>query len=79
VLEGLPVLAVLRPGEMVASPSLVDRAELLIAMGETFDDSSLPPLEAALTGPPQALMLTLLRACDRPLKVALGPAPLPNL
>jgi hypothetical protein len=65
-IDGHPVSASWRNGRLGCDPALHDRALFLIDMGErlTYRD---PPRQfaATLDGPPIAIALTLLRACDR--------------
>jgi hypothetical protein len=76
-IEGAKVSAVLRPDALIAHRALLARAQLLVSMGDAFDTPA-GRLRASLDGPPAALMLTLIRACDRSMEVALGPASIPS-
>lgn len=61
-LDGRTVTAVVRrDGTMTVEPVLRSRADLLVGLGESFDNGRLP---ANLSGGPLAASLTLMRACD---------------
>lgn len=72
--EGRPVRASWFCGALTASPTLAQRAQLLVDLGERFesDDSGLPGLPADLHATAPA-MLTCVRACDRVRVVRFGP------
>jgi hypothetical protein len=58
-----PVQAVIRTdGTIMADPSLKHRADLLVRLGEVFDEGR---LAATASGSPLLSALTLIRACDR--------------
>lgn len=74
VVDGLAVRAFWSRRHLVATPRLRRRAELLVAMGESFEVEAPahPPVYAGLDEPIPAL-LTLMRACDQVNAVQLGP------
>lgn len=65
-LEGLvedqPVTALWSGGKLECDPGLLDRAMLVVALGETFGGGDLRPVTASLTDGPTAAFLTLMRA-----------------
>ncbi len=64
--EHEPVAAVFGRGELRASESLRERAQVLVAMGETFgSDDERGAVRATLIWPPDAVLLTVLRAMSR--------------
>jgi hypothetical protein len=73
------VLAAMRAGEVIGDAPLIRQAELVAAMGETFEGVDGKSISASLDGPPLAVILTLIRACDHPLAIELGPAGPPDL
>jgi hypothetical protein len=66
-----------RSGRMAADDELLDRARVLVALGETWHPAALglsrssSPIEASLDGPSIAVALTLMRACTRIYSVTL--------
>lgn len=56
------------------SPELRCQAELVVSLGERFPQQDGTELVASLEGPPLAVALTLIRACDRVDAVELGSA-----
>jgi hypothetical protein len=61
--DGSPVSAIVRTdSSIVADTALLQRAQLVMALGETFDDGR---VAASLSAGPLPAALTLLRACDR--------------
>jgi hypothetical protein len=75
LVEGQPVSAIVRArGQLMADPALLDRARLLVSLGETFDHGR---IAATLTDSHLAVALTLIRACDRVLAIEVGPAAAP--
>lgn len=52
-------------GHLRATESLQERAHVLVAMGETFESSERSPLRATVVWPPDAVLLTVLRAMTR--------------
>lgn len=72
-LDAQPVKACWFCGSLLATPVLRARAELLVALGESFNaDSESPTVEADLDRP-LAAMLTLIRACDQVKDARFGP------
>jgi len=59
------VEATYRDGQLRATESLQQRAQVLVAMGETFERSERSPLRATVMWPPDAVLLTVLRAMTR--------------
>jgi hypothetical protein len=63
--DGRRVRAVVRrDGTLAADTALLDRAALLAAGGETFEDLRGGVIAASLSDGPLACALTLIRACD---------------
>lgn len=61
--DGRSVKAVVRSdGTVAGDGALVDRANLIVALGDSFDGGQ---VLASLDGSPLAATLTLTRACDR--------------
>jgi len=79
LVAGRPVLAAIRTGDLIADEELMQQARLVVALGETCERPNGNVMAASLDGPPMAVMLTLIRACDRPISVQLGPASPPEL
>ncbi|HEV8296819.1 MAG TPA: hypothetical protein VGQ20_05980 [Acidimicrobiales bacterium] len=54
-------------GHLVADAELLDRARIIIAMGDRFADPDIPDagFDASLDGPPIAVALTFIRAFAR--------------
>jgi hypothetical protein len=66
VIEGQPVRARWRNGQLRCDPALHERALLLVGLSEELVYTDPPTRFAAtLDGRPVAIALTLLRACDR--------------
>ena len=65
--DGAPVKAVVRAdGTVVAHQALLERAQIVEALGETFDEGR---IKARLDGSPLVASLTLLKGFDRILSV----------
>lgn len=75
-IEEQPVLGVLRDDGLVVTASLLQRAQLLVSMGDEFEDDDGSSRPASLDGPPLSVLLTLIRACDQALAIELGPSTL---
>lgn len=69
------VRAVWSRGGLVVSESLRRRGELLVSMGEEFEDPDRGVVVRAALDDSLPAMLTLLRACDRVESVVFGPLP----
>lgn len=68
LVDGVVVVAVVRrDGTVTADSRLLDRADLVVKLGDSFDAGRLP---ASRGGDPLASTLTVARACDRVLSVA---------
>ena len=69
IVDGEPVEASLGPAGLACSENLFARADLLVRLGDNFEtqDRDLP---ASLTDSPLQALLTLIRVCDRVLRVA---------
>jgi hypothetical protein len=65
VVEHREVRAEWRDGRLLADPLLLERAHLVVGLGEQFAVPDTDPLTASLTGLPIVALLTLMRACDR--------------
>ncbi|HKH04234.1 MAG TPA: hypothetical protein VKA65_03645 [Acidimicrobiales bacterium] len=64
------------PVGLVCSPAWRRRAEVVVALGDTFDAGhTSPSIAATLDDDPTAVALTLLRALDRVTSVRLPPMP----
>ena len=72
-IDGEPVQAVFDDGLLFADTALFDRARIVVALGDSFEDGELR-VAASLSGPPEAVLLTLIRACDAPTSVAIEAA-----
>jgi hypothetical protein len=78
-IEDHPVEAEWTGGRLVVHPLLLDRAQLLVAMGEQFLAGPRRSFSAALDGAPVVALLTLIRACDQVEAVEVGlPGPGPG-
>ena len=77
VIDGDPVEARwIEPVGLVCSPAWRRRAEVVVALGDTFDAGhGTPVIAATLDHDPTAVALTLLRACDRITSIRLPPVP----
>lgn len=63
-------------GRLVSDPLLVERARLVVDLGEVFGgDDGLPRIRASLDGSPRAVFLTLVRACSRVIRARYGLGP----
>jgi hypothetical protein len=72
-LDGQIVEAAWSHGVLHCDRALLDRAALLVDLEEVFlPDPSLPGHTASLTGPPVAVLLTLIRSCDQVRSVELA-------
>jgi hypothetical protein len=69
-IEGLvgndPVWADWREGSLTGDPSLLALVGAIVAVRDEFGEGDgMPAFHASLTNPPEAVMLTISRACDR--------------
>lgn len=71
MVDGVPVRAVIRDGEVFASERLLRRADLVARVDEQVRTTR-GELRAGISGPPEAVMVTLIRACDRPVRMEMG-------
>lgn len=71
--EGRKVRAVWSRGSLVCSSALLERGEVLVAMGEEFGLDSGGPVLVAGFDDATAAMLTLMRACDHVHTVQFSP------
>jgi hypothetical protein len=63
VVDGVPTHARWSARGLECSPTLLQRIEIIVAMGETFDPGGgRPPVEASLDGPLKAVLPTVIRA-----------------
>ena len=70
-LDGQPVHAIVyTDGVTHADSRLLDRADILVRLGELFGDDG--QVEASLDHTPLAATLTLMRACDRVTSLRMG-------
>ncbi len=76
-IEDCPVHAEWRGDRLIADPLLLERAELLVGLGERFLAGEPGAFVACLTGSPIVALLTLMRACDRVQAIDLA-APTPG-
>jgi hypothetical protein len=84
-IDGLGVAATWTDGGVTGSPELIERAEMLVAMGERLTagdrsdsaeiEDAVPKYTASLAGPPMVVALTLMRACTRVTSVDFPVAP----
>jgi hypothetical protein len=66
VLDDQVVRAVWADGQLCCDQLLEARARLLVDLGAEFGSQEAPPrYQASLQAPPAAVLLTLIRACDR--------------
>lgn len=65
VLDGARVGASYAHGQLACDAPLRAVAELLVDLTERFEDPGSPDLVATIEGDPLAMLLTLMRACDR--------------
>jgi hypothetical protein len=66
VLDDQVVRAVWADGQLCCDRLLEGRARLLVELGAEFGRQEAPPhYQASLQAPPPAVLLTLIRACDR--------------
>jgi len=72
-IDGEQVQAVYGDGLLFADTALFNRARIVVALGDRFEQGPVQ-LEASLTGPPEAVLLTLIRACDAPTMVEIEAA-----
>lgn len=72
VVDGVPVRAEWRDGTLTCSPSLLARAQLVVALGDTFDREEGEPILATLDGSSTAVLLTIVRALSRMTTVEMG-------
>jgi hypothetical protein len=73
-LANRPVRARWSHGHLECDERLLTQAQLLVELGTVFVNHDPPAsVEATLTGPPPAVMLTLARACDRVERVDFTP------
>lgn len=64
-IDGQEVGARYDAGHLVCGETLLQPARIVVDLGDRFFPENGPPLAAALDGPALAVLLTLLRACDR--------------
>ena len=66
IVDGRPSVARWSRGRLLADPELMRRAEVVVAMGETFTGyEGLPDVVASLDGAQPAVLLTVMRAFSR--------------
>jgi hypothetical protein len=63
--DGRPTAARWRDDQLTCDPAVLVRARLVVALGDAFEVEGAEPLRASLTGPPLAVMLTIIRAFSR--------------
>jgi hypothetical protein len=74
--DGSPAHARWSEAGLECSPALLERAEIIVAMGDTFDPGGgRPVVDASLDGPLTEVMPTIIRAFSSvsSIEVALGP------
>jgi len=64
-IEACAVHAEWRENRLLVDPLLLERAELVVGIGDEFLAGEPGAFVASLTGPPIVTLLTLMRACDR--------------
>jgi hypothetical protein len=70
VIDGYRVWGSWAAGDLLCNPLLIARARLLVDLEESFVFEDPPRyLAASLEGPPVAVALTLIRACDRAISI----------
>jgi len=74
LVDGAEAEACFEHGRLRCPDEVLRRAEVMVAMGETFGDADTGTLAASLEGPPDAVLLTVMRAFSRVLvlEVAAG-------
>ena len=77
LVDGQPVTAVLVDGRLDCPIELRTRAEIVVALGETFGGDGLPCVRASLTDDPTAMLLTVLRAMSLVRHIAIDSGPPP--
>jgi hypothetical protein len=66
VVDGVPARARWTERGLECSPALLQRAEIVVALGETFDPGGgRPVVQASLDGPLRAVLPTVIRAFSR--------------
>jgi hypothetical protein len=74
VIDDEPVLALLSEGELFADDLLIQRARLVVALGDSFNYPGQSAMPATVEGAGVEVMLTLIRACDRAQVISVGPS-----
>jgi hypothetical protein len=76
LVDGTEAEACFEHGDLHCPDEVLRRAEVLVAMGETFGDPDTGTMAASLEGPVGAVLLTVMRAFSRVLvlEVATGHA-----
>lgn len=64
VVDGIRVTAEWTDGRVVGSEALLQRADLVVRLGETFGGADGAVVDAGLDGGPTRALLTCMRACD---------------
>ena len=65
IIEACRVHAEWQNHRLVADPLLLERAELVVGIGDQFLAGEPEAFAASLSGAPIVVLLTLMRACDR--------------
>lgn len=76
-IEERPARAIWSQDRLIATRALLERAELLVQLGDRFETTAGSSLEADL-GQPLPALLTLIRACDRAQEISFGPVATPR-
>jgi hypothetical protein len=77
VVDDVPATAHWSPRGLECSPALLERMEIVVALGETFDPGGgRPVVQASLNGPLNAVLPTVIRAFSSvtSIELAVGPA-----
>src|SRR5262245_2776069 len=72
LVDGAEAEATFEHGRLSCPDVVLRRAEMVVAMGETFSDPDAGTVAATLDGPPGAILLTVMRAFSRVLVLEVG-------
>ena len=75
LVDGAEAEATFENGLLTCPDEVLRRAEMVVAMGETFSDPDAETVEATLDGPAGAVLLTVMRAFSRVLVLEVGTEP----
>lgn len=75
LVDGAEAEATFENGRLRCPDVVLHRAQMVVAMGETFSDPDSGTVAATLDGPPGAVLLTVMRAFSRVLVLEVGAEP----